>query len=221
MKIEKLEIFTRRVQEQLKFYRDVLELEIQEHNEKSFEVVAGYSVLRFIEKENAAPYHIAFHIPDKQEEEALTWLKERVSILKHNSDEIIDFSNWSAKSMYFYDADKNIMEFISRANLNKPKSAIFSEESIVGIAEIGLATKDIKEKFHFLQKNCELEIFDGSFDKFCAIGDDHGLLITINKDLKDWFPTNDTAFVSDFKLSFSHNNKSYKIIFQNDRLSLE
>lgn len=221
MKIEKLEIYSGQVQEQYRFYKDVLELEIQNHSEDSFEVVTGYSILKFQYRKNATPYHIAFHIPDKQEEIALDWVKERVPVLKNNTDEIIDFSNWDAKSLYFYDADKNIMEFIARRNFHKPDSALFSEESIVGISEIGLATKNIEDKYEFLQKKFGLNVFDGNFEKFCAIGDDEGLLITINAELKDWFPTNDKAFISDFKMSFSQNGQFYKLNFENDQLRKE
>ncbi|UJH91180.1 VOC family protein [Antarcticibacterium sp. 1MA-6-2] len=219
MKIERLELQSKHLTEQLKFYRDVLELEIPVYDETSFEVKVGYTSIKFTEDNNATPYHIAFHIPDKQEEIALTWTKGKVPILRNNSDEIIDFSNWSAKSFYFYDADKNIVEFIARRNLFKPESSLFSEENIIGVAEIGLATENIEEKFLFLQKNCELEVYDGNFEKFSAIGDDEGLLITINKELKDWFPTEDKAFASPFKIKFSHRGKQYYLKFENDKLT--
>lgn len=218
MKIGKLTIFTSQLQEQLKFYRDNLQMEIRNQSEEHFNLIAGYSVLEFRQREKSTPYHIAFHIPDKQEEEALRWLKERVSILKSNSDEIIDFSNWDAKSVYFYDEDKNVIEFISRGHLNKPESAIFSGKSIVGISEIGIPTENIQEKFDFLQQNCSLEIFDGSFERFCAIGDPQGLFITINKNMKDWFPTGDKAFSSDFEIEFTHKEKSYHLQFLNNEL---
>lgn len=221
MKIERLEIKSADVKEQLKFYRDLLGLEIKNYKEESFEVELGYSMLKLVQDKDATPYHIAIHIPDRQEEIALEWIKERVPVLKNNNDEIIDFSNWNAKSLYFYDADKNIMEFISRRSFHKPQSAIFSEESLLGIAEVGLATGDIKEKYEFLKRECHLEIFDGSFDKFCAIGDDKGLLITIDKNEKDWFPTKDKAFTSDFELEFRHKDQKHTIDFVNDRLDLK
>lgn len=221
MKIEKLTIFTSQLQEQLKFYRDNLQMEISHQSEDHFHLLAGYSVLEFRRREKSTPYHIAFHIPDKQEEEALRWLQERVSVLKSNNDEIVDFSNWDAKSLYFYDEDKNVMEFISRRDLNKPESAIFSGKSIVGIGEIGMPTENIQEKFDFLQQNCGLEVFDGSFERFCAIGDPQGLFITINKNRKDWFPTGDKAFSSDFKIEFTHKDKSCRLQFVDNELKAD
>lgn len=181
-------------------------------------VVIGYSILKFQYRRHATPYHIAFHIPDKQEEIALKWVKARVSVLKSNGDEIVDFSNWNAKSLYFYDADKNILEFIARRDFYKPDSGLFSKKSLIGISEVGLATKNIEEKYELLKKNFGVEVFDGNFEKFCAIGDDEGLLITINAELKDWFPTNDKAFISDFKMSFIQNGQFYKLNFEKDQL---
>jgi catechol-2,3-dioxygenase len=218
MKIEKLQVFTSNLEAQMTFYRDVMGLEIENEDEDSFELTLGYSVLRFEKKEGATPYHIAFHIPDNEENEALQWLKNRVEIQKSGEDEIVDFSNWNAKSVYFYDADNNILEFISRRNLNPNQLAYFSSESISGIAEIGLATTNIEEKFFFLHRECCLEIFDGNLEKFCAIGDAEGLIITINKDLKDWFPVDDKAFSSEFSLDFIYENQKCRIVYQDGQL---
>lgn len=218
MKIERLEIRSSNVAAQLKFYRDLLGLKTDSYDEESFEVTAGYTQIKFIQDAAATPYHIAFHIPDKQEEEALRWVKERVPVLRNNNDEIIDFSGWNAKSVYFYDEDRNIMEFISRRNFNEPESPIFSPDSLLGVAEVGLATADIHSKFEYLQNKCHLEVFDGNFEKFCAIGDDKGLLITIDKDLKDWFPTKDEAFASAFSIWFSHRDTTCRFNFKDDQL---
>ena len=123
---------------------------------------------------------------------------------------------WNAKSLYFYDEDKNIIEFISRESFSKPESALFSEKSILGISEVGLVTENIQEKFDFLNSNFQLEKYDGDFEHFCAIGDDEGLLITINQKLKDWFPTDDKAYKSEFKIEFTHQGKKNSLVFENE-----
>ena len=109
MKITKLTIYSSNIEAQLKFYRDQLDFSVKDHSEKSFELQVGYSVLRFEYKEETTPYHIAFHIPDRQEEEAVAWLEGKRKIQKFNDKKIIDFSNWQAMSVYFYDEDQNIM----------------------------------------------------------------------------------------------------------------
>lgn len=216
MKIKKLQLYSSNLKEQLHFYRDTLSLQVKQNSEENFEVQIGYSLLEFQFKQDAKPYHIAFHIPDHQEEEALEWVKERMPVLKNNSEEIIDFSAWNAKSLYFYDADKNILEFISRGDLNKPQSALFSEKSILGVAEIGIATTQVREKFNFLNSQFGLEKYDGDFEKFCAIGDDLGLFITIDRTKKDWFPTDDKAHAAEFRVYFSHRDREYRLNFEKD-----
>lgn len=220
MKIEFLKLYTSRLKEQREFYQHTLNLDVKKETETSFQVAAGYSVLEFHYSAQATPYHYALHISAKQETNALDWLKGRVGILRSGKDEIVDFPNWNARSLYFYDADKNIVEFISRADLYPSSSSDFTEKNIVGISEIGLATADVEEKFRFLNTNWGLQKFSGDYTRFCAVGDDEGLFIVINKNIKDWIPTGDTAFASPFEIEFSIEKASSRLAFQNDRLEL-
>lgn len=221
MKIENLEIQTANIEQQFIFYSELLGLPVVQKDKHQFAVQIGFSILKFQRKQHATPYHIAFHIPAYFEEKALIWLKERVKIQSFNAEEkneIIDFSSWNAKSIYFYDEDKNILEFISRRHLWKSSSEKFSAESILGIAEIGLATTDVKSAFDYLQQQFSLKKYAGDLDKFCPIGDDEGLLITIDKDKKDWFPTDDAAFASPFKLLFEQAGQKFALKFENNTL---
>ena len=220
MKIAHLQVFTGNLQEQQDFYGKVLQLQLKNVSDTSFQVKVGFSVLEFQKKKSVKPYHIAFHIPALQEEKALNWLKDRVSILKDGEEEIVNFSGWKAKSIYFYDADKNVIEFISRRHFFPPESEEFSEESIVGISEIGLATSDVKSAFEFLNANFSLKKFTGDYERFCATGDDEGLFIVINKEQKDWFPSDDKAFASEFKIGFSTASGKEEMAYKNERLEL-
>lgn len=220
MKIEYLKIFSQNIEEQKKFYRDVLELPVKETGTNSFRVHIGFSELEIEKKKDATPYHLAFHIPPQREQVALEWLEPRTGILKNESEKIVDFPAWKAKSLYFYDADKNILEFISRRGLYPPKTGEFSEKDILGIAEVGLATNDVEEKFSFLNQNFGLEKYSGDYERFCAVGDDEGLFIIINKDQKDWIPTGDKAYASPFEIKLSVEKALFGGIFKNERLEL-
>lgn len=220
MKIEFLKLYTSRLEEQLNFYSRVLGFPVKEISDSCFQVEMGYSQLEFCERKSATPYHLALHIPAQQEVQALKWLQERVTILKDENEEIIDFPAWKARSVYFYDADKNIIEFISRQDYFESASEDFSEESIVGVSEIGLATEDVEEKFRFLNDNFGLQKFTGDYERFCATGDDEGLFIIINKKIKDWIPTGDKAFASPFEIKFSVEKATSRVVFTNDRLRL-
>lgn len=220
MKIEFLKLYTPNLQAQKDFYSGVLQLPVKKQTENSFQLKVGFSHLEFEQKASATPYHIAFHIPALQEEKALEWLEKRTEILKDGEEKIIDFPGWKAKSLYFYDADENIVEFISRRHMFAAASEEFSEKSILGLSEIGLATDDVQEKFNFLNTNFGLQKFTGDYERFCATGDDEGLFIVINKNLKDWIPTGDKAHASAFEIKISVQNAIFGAAFKNDRLEL-
>ncbi|WP_026914989.1 VOC family protein [Christiangramia portivictoriae] len=220
MKIHKLCLYTSDIPRQYSFYKDLLGMEIICYEEDHFEIQCGFSILRFEYREQYEPTHFAFHIPDEQEQEALNWLQTIVPVLQYNDQYIIDFSNWNAKSVYFYDKDRNIVEFISRRNFRKPELGVFSAESVIGIAEIGLATRNIKEIFKPLNVEVDLHKYDGDYEHFCAIGEDSGLLIVVNSANKEWFPTNDQANPSDFVLNFEHEKRNFQLKFEKENLNI-
>lgn len=220
MKIEYLKLYTSNLQAQKRFYSGILQLPLIKETDESFQLKLGYTLLEFEQQASATPYHIAFHIPAFQEEKALEWLEKRTKILKDGEDKIIDFPGWKAKSVYFYDVDQNIVEFISRRNFFPAASEDFSEDSLLGISEIGLATNDVEEKFNFLNNSFGLQKFTGDYKRFCATGDDEGLFIIINKNLKDWIPTGDAAYASAFEIKIMVQNAMFGAAFKNDRLEL-
>lgn len=219
MKIQFLKVETANFDDQLEFYQDTLGLEISIKTQNRFSIKIGYSVLEFHRSEQSVPYHIAFHIGAHQEKKALDWLRKRVAILTDDNNEIIDFPAWNAKSIYFYDKDQNIIEFISRKNGSTPET-IFSAKSLVGIAEIGLPTNSLKENIEFLNLCFGLEIYWGSPEKFCAIGDEKGLLIAVDPNKKTWFPTNDKTLPADFDLKFERKGKVFELVYENGKLDL-
>lgn len=219
MKINYLRVHTSNLDEQMAFYGEVLRFSILKKTAHTFQLKIGCSVLEFQQSEKTNPYHIAFHIGANQEKEALKWLKKRVEILEDQGKPIIDFPAWNAKSIYFYDRDRNIIEFISRKHLY-PITEPFSENSIIGIAEIGLATKDVAENYRFLNQYFKLGIYFGTPEIFCAIGDENGLFIAVDEKQKTWFPTNDVALPANFDLKFEHSGKIMEVNYTNGKLDL-
>lgn len=195
------------------FYSTTLNLPIVSSSNTHVTFLIGQSILKFIAQPKATPYHLAINIPCNQEVEALQWLKERLTILPHLKDEIIDFKNWNAKAIYFYDSDQNVIEFIARKNLKNYAISPFKSSSLIEISEIGLPVQDIATVFRFLNQNYDQRIYFGDFNAFCTIGDEHGLFIVINEHKKYWFPTNDIALPSDFNAIITFNNKSHHLKF--------
>ncbi len=220
MKIKELKVYTSKLKEQIQFYADILGLEIIERSKNSASFSIGLSRLIFEQRKIATPYHFAINIPSNKEKEALQWLKRKVDILKDGQDEMVDFVNWNAKAMYFYDADQNIVELIARKNLDNCSNREFNQNLFLEISEIGLPTENIHREFTILNKNCGLEVYDGSFERFCAIGNDRGLFICVNKNIKKWFPTNEIAFSSDFEVVINEKDKDYVVSYENEKIKV-
>lgn len=215
MKFRELKLYANDLSGQTEFYAKILGLELLERKEEFSVFQLGLTRLIFEQNAKFRPYHFAINISSNREIEALQWLKQRVNVLKFQGHEIQDFFNWNAKAMYFYDRDKNIVEFIARKNLDYPGEGDFNSSDLIEISEIGLPVEDIESTYKALKKVVPVPIFDGNFKKFCAIGDEHGLFICINKELKDWFPTDDKAYSSEFEINLEENNQTYAIQFKN------
>jgi catechol-2,3-dioxygenase len=218
MKIKELKIYTQNLLEQTDFYSNLIGLDLIKTSEIEAQFKVGKSILKIVKSEKFNPYHFAINIPSNKENEALEWLKSRVKVLKDGNNEIQDFDFWNAKAVYFYDRDKNIVEFIARKNMNNESKAVFSVNSLLEISEIGMPVNDIKTTFSTLKKIANIEIFDGGFERFCAIGDEIGMFICINKKVKDWFPTGDKAHSSEFEIKINENGRDYDLEFINEEI---
>lgn len=221
MKIDKLKISTENLEQQYNFYKNILNLPVEKTDKNTLFVSLGFSDLILRESEDFKPYHIAFHISALKQEPALLWLKERLEILKAGEQEIIDFKNWNAKSIYFYDADQNIIEFISRKHLFDSEESGFSEKDIIGISEVGLAVKNVKNTYEQIHQKTGLKKYFGDFEKFCVIGEDKGLLITVNQNEKTWFPTKDKSENAAFELDFQYDHKLFKMMYDGKQLFID
>ncbi|MDU8885331.1 VOC family protein [Yeosuana sp. MJ-SS3] len=205
MRIDEIILYTSSIQEQKHFYGSVLELKqlVDLPNKISFKI--GNSTLTFQYRKYIRPSHLAFNIPFIKIQEALPWLQKRVGIIDFEGKLISDFSNWNAEAIYFYDTDHNIVEFIGRKNLNVESKENFSSKSIISISEMAIATDNIQSVYNTINTFKEIEIFDGNFDRFCALGNDEGLFILINKNKKNWYPSMDKAYTSDFVIRGDYN----------------
>lgn len=207
MKINRLILYTAQLEEQTNFYKDVLGFKLTEKTADHSSFKVGSSILSFYFRESSTPYHFAFNIPSNQINEALAWLKKRVEILKDEDkgNEIQNFDFWNAKAVYFYDKDQNIVEFIARKNLAIESNTPFRAESLLCISEIGVAVNNIERTYHHLNQVKKLPIYSGDLDVFCAAGDENGLFIIVNKEKKKWFPTDDVAHSSYFRVEGDYN----------------
>lgn len=218
MKIKSLKLYTTKLKEQTEFYSKVIGVDIIDQSDNSVTFEIGKSQLTFEGAPKSTPYHFAINIPANKISEALQWLELKVTILTDDGNKIQDFSAWNAEAIYFYDEDRNIVELIARKNLSNHARQKFSSASLLEISEIGVPSTTIKTQYDLIHELCGMKIFDGNFERFCAIGDDHGLFICINTKLKNWFPTDDKAYPSEFEICFVEKKTAYFIAYKNTRM---
>ncbi|WP_242202545.1 VOC family protein [Aestuariivivens insulae] len=205
MLIKQIIWFTNNLQQQKYFYRDVLDFELVFSSEERIDFNVGNSILTFQYKESFNASHMAFNIPSNKINEALEWLQKKVEILTCENKLIANFESWNAEAVYFYDADKNIIEFIARKDLNVNTEDSFSSKSILSISEIAIATNNIESIYNAITKMKPIPIYSGDMSRFCALGNEEGLFIVINKSRKKWYPTQDEAYTSDFIIKGDYN----------------
>ena len=205
MKISEVILYSNNIQEQKSFYKSILGFEMLLDTSEKISFKAGTSVLTFQYKDHMKPSHVAFNIPYNAIYDALIWLRLRTEVLTNKNEYISDFSGWKAKAIYFYDVDKNIMEFIARERIDIESDVAFTPRLILSISEMAIATNSIEAVYNTINSIRPIPIFDGNFERFFAIGNDQGLFIIINKKLKKWYPTMEEAYTSDFIIKGDYN----------------
>lgn len=223
MNIKELTLYSNNLQEQKRFYTETLGFNLLIDSKDRLSVEIGKSILTFEHTdEEVKQYHFAFNIPSNAEHQALSWLKERVDIIKDDNSEIQYFDFWDAYAIYFYDADNNIAEFIARRTLNHESFEEFTEKSVLNICEIGTPTSDLYNVRETLLTEVKLSQYSGDATRFCSIGNENGLFICLNKEIKDfWYPTNEKTFSSDYKISFENESNTFEGEFKNDTLTVD
>ncbi|WP_046743570.1 VOC family protein [Kordia zhangzhouensis] len=205
MQINELTLFTTNLEAQQYFYTQVLEFPLIAADVEKFTVKLGVSSLTFVKSNHSQQAHFAINISSYKIQQALQWIQKRTDILLCDNETIADFSGWNAEALYFYDKDRNIVEFIARKDLDVVNTHPFSTADLLSISEIGIVSTDNKSIYDELNKLRPIEIYDGSFDRFCALGNAEGLFILVNKNKKKWFPTNEEAFIADFRIKGDYN----------------
>ncbi|MGH2800564.1 MAG: hypothetical protein ACRDM0_23435, partial [Thermoleophilaceae bacterium] len=127
----------------------------------------GASRIRF-ERGPAVCSHVAVNVAPQRFEEAVGWARERVELV----DDDVPFPAWRARSAYFFDPGRNIVELIARERA--PGEDLFLE-----ISEVGLPVADVGAAVEWLETELGLPHFSGNRRDFSAVGDDRGLFIVV------------------------------------------
>jgi catechol-2,3-dioxygenase len=112
--------------------------------------------------------HWAVNVAPGRFAEAVAFAAERMELLHDD----VPFTDWRARSAYFYDPGGNIVELIARERA--PGSELFLE-----VSEVGLPVSDVESAVRFLESDLGLPHFSGDRSEFSAVGDDRGLFIVV------------------------------------------
>lgn len=212
MNISELQLFTSSISSLKKFYSDILGLQITESSNGMFRVKVGATGLIFLEEPATKPYyHFAINIPKNQINEAIEWLKQKVSLIKYEGSPIIDFPNWNAHSVYFYDPAGNIVELIARHDLDNASDKPFSVNSFLNISEVGLPVDNVKEFHNQLVESFGEKLWWGNLETFAAMGDQNGLFIVVTKN-RNWFPTEKPCNIYPLTVKITNENSEHVVL---------
>lgn len=149
MEIKKLTLFSNNLIEQEQFYGNKLGFPTYRINDNRVVINTQENQLIFESSKNNFCYHFAFLIPTGSLESAMGFLKKRnIQLLPFKGSEIIHFN--SGRSIYFYDMDGNITEFIERPTLQYPSVNDFSIEQVIKVNEIGLPVKNTLKMANYI-----------------------------------------------------------------------
>ena len=211
MKIQELFLYTNNITETEKFYSEILELTIIKKSTNHIAFRIGNSILNFENSNKEYKYHYAINIPSNQILSALIWTSKKIDLIKINNPEIIvSFDNWNAKSIYFYDNNKNIVELIAKKDLLINSTNEFSENSLLSINEIGIGTVNPQNIFNYIKQYLNFPKYKkGPFrEDFIAQGFEECLFV-ISKNNRYWYPTNDIVEINPLKVIIENNNFTY------------
>lgn len=169
-----------------KFYSNFGFTEIEALGDSDgYSFIAGHTRINFVPGDRDARYHFAFNVLPDQLDGAIVWAGRSGAELLDNPEsksKLVDFPNWRARAVYFFDPAGNIVELIARAALpragNAPK---FSASSIPGLSEIGIVCDDVASMRRWITDTHGINAFarQTPTDDFSAMGNDEGLLLLV------------------------------------------
>lgn len=192
MRFKKVHLLCNNAANQQAFYTGLLGMPLVHSYDTGFCVQAGHTLLEFSQTREVkdTAYHIAFNITPALLPDVAPFLSSKgISLIFKDGAAEIDFPNWNARSVYFYDEEQNIMECIARYNLSKATTDTqFSSKHILGVSEIGIPVENTASFIETLQSNTAVSVWKDYGDQFKAAGDEEGLMIVVTEG-RHWFPT--------------------------------
>ena len=196
MRIAQITLATADPAVQARFWGEQLGLRVQQAD-GSVEVALQRSTICFEPADEGvdARYHFAINVPPGSIEDAAGWLGGRQELLEFAGDAeeedgtTIVHTDRGASAFYFLDAAGNVVELISNPYIDDERKTRFGPDSLLEIAEIGVATADTGATRAAVEEVFGAGVLWGGSDesRLTAIGDDHGVVIVAPAG-RGWIP---------------------------------
>lgn len=192
MRIRQLTLAAGDLEGQVAFWGGRLGLPVRGDGEDAIEVGLRDTTIRF---ERAAPgldarYHFAINIPSDPIQAAVAWLRERHEVLAFDGDPVR--TDVGAGCVYFLDAAGNVVELIA-SPAAEGAGASFGPDSLIEVAEVGIASADIAATSAAVQEVFDQPVFWRDKDsRLTAVGDGHAVVIVAPIG-RGWIPVDLTA----------------------------
>jgi catechol-2,3-dioxygenase len=216
MKILSVELQTDDLTGTQQFYSEILGLDLLVATGAEIRFKVGRSELVFTKAAEAHPYyHFAFEVPNNQLDDVADWLESSVEWIRQPDGGLVaDFKAWNAKSIYCYDNNHNIVEFIARFDNATDRDRAYDSSRMLWISEVGLVAPDVAALAADIHAHTGLGAFtkQAPAPEFTALGNDEVLLI-LSSDKRSWFPTQYPAKHFPTGLRIEHNHCRYELAY--------
>lgn len=183
--IHELTLATNNLEDMAGFYAVTFGLAVT-FDDSCITIQIGESKFIFRQSQDSLPikYHYAFNIPKNQLEAAKVWLCQRLDLIQSNwGKDQFRFDPWESESVYFHDADLNIVELIARQAICTKAFEPFTPRELLCVSEIGIASNAYLSMVHSMR----LPVYGIATNDFAAVGGPHGLLMFVREG-REWFP---------------------------------
>jgi catechol 2,3-dioxygenase-like lactoylglutathione lyase family enzyme len=217
--IRELELRVDDLQKNMAFWSQVMGFELLINGGDYFTVRIGASRLTFRKKNTLDPpiNHFSINIPRNQVENALDWLKNEggkyadgptapVTIVKDEitNAEIINKPLYNANSVFFNDHAGNIIELISRNELDTVVEGPFSREQFLRISEVSVITRNSRDCQEKLEEEFGAKPFPRGTSGYTQVGGVNGVMLLVIPG-RPWIPTESVvAFPYDTVITVQH-----------------
>jgi len=189
LRIREISMTARSLPAAATFYRDVLQLPVDEQPGRVTVTVGQSRLIIASGPEFDGVHHVAFGISPHEFDRARTWLKGRVELIPaRGSDVIIGPAGWDSRSLYFLGPEDILLEFIAR----QADAGVPATDDVVprpfSISEVGITVPDTSAAVDAITRAQRLPTFPPQEPDFAPVGDHAGLLIIVDQD-RVWFPT--------------------------------